>query len=80
MGRKTDLELKVQILEVKLEKLQMEAQHSVTILESKVRLLEEKLKLSENTDSKKFKCLYCEKVCFSNSGLVRHLKSKHSEN
>ena len=37
MGRTKDLELKVTILEYKLEKLQMEAQKSVSISVSKLK-------------------------------------------
>ena len=56
MGRTKDLELKVNILEYKLEKLQMEAQKSVSILASKLKKVEEKYILSEteNQESKKF--------------------------
>ena len=95
MGRTTDLENKVQVLEYKFEKLQLEAQKSVSILETRIKELEEKLKQKdeEQNDSliKKIgndlvqkkpgiKCIYCDKFLFSDYGLVRHIRSKHSSN
>ena len=47
MGHTKDLEIKESILEYKLEKLQMEAQKSVSILASKLKKVEEKFILSE---------------------------------
>ena len=47
MGRTSDLERKVKILEVSLEKLQMEAQNSVSALVSKVKALEDIIRGNE---------------------------------
>ena len=96
MGRTTDLENKVQLLEYKLEKMQFEAQKSVNVLGARIKELEEKLekKDDEQKDSlnKKNKnhvstpnkpdieCIYCDKVLFSDYGLVRHIRSKHTKN
>ena len=96
MGRTTDLENKVQLLEYKLEKMQFEAQKFVNVLGARIKELEEKLekKDDEQKDSlnKKNKnhvstpnkpdieCIYCDKVLFSDYGLVRHIRSKHTKN
>ena len=107
MGRTTELEHKVKVLEVSLKKLQIEAQNSVSALASKVKALEEiistrdlngttmsadcsnecpnktldpkTLKKSDKTERKTFICFYCDKILYSNSGLVRHIGSKHNK-
>ena len=96
MGRTTDLENKVQLLEYKLEKMQFEAQKSVNVLGARIKELEEKLekkddeqKDSLNKNNKNhvstpnkpdIECIYCDKVLFSDYGLVRHIRSKHTKN
>ena len=112
MGRTTELEHKVKVLEESLVKLQTEAQNSVSALASKVKALEEIISSSgfngtkmsnecsidcpnktvdqktlrntiaesgEHFERKKFVCFYCDKILYSNSGLVRHIGSKHSK-
>ena len=95
MGRTTDLENKLQILEYKFEKMQFEAQKSVNILGARIKELEEKLEKKDDEQkeslNKKNKnhvstpnkpdieCIYCDKVLFSDYGLVRHIRSKHAK-
>ena len=86
---------KIQSVCLLIFKIQFEAQKSVNVLGARIKELEEKLekKDDEQKDSlnKKNKnhvstpnkpdieCIYCDKVLFSDYGLVRHIRSKHSK-
>ena len=57
-----------------------ESKNYLVILESKLKILEESLlkKLEPNEPTKK--CFQCDEILFSNTELIRHIKTKHCEN
>ena len=93
MGRTSDLESAVKMLEYKFSKLQHESQQSINFLEAKIKNLEDTLDAREKDDeiklSPEFKkdpsttvkqilnCEKCGKIIYSARNMNRHLKDKH---
>ena len=79
----SSLETKLNKFEEKLivyEADNEESNNYLDISESKLKNLEESLlkKMEPNEPTKK--CVQCDDILFSKTGLVRHIKTKHCEN
>ena len=70
-----DLEAKFDAAESRCELLE----EKLSLTEAKCQTLETKVNVLQTDETNGFNCSHCDKILFTNSGLTRHVRAKHSD-